>query len=128
MPARRSAMPMPIPLRPAPMIALSASMPILPRQLETLSNSSGNARLYRWRMRYIIIGAGAIGGSIGGRLHESGQDVLLVARGRHFEALRARGLKLRLPAVTLDLRIPAVDDPEQVDLRADDVLILAVKT
>ena len=31
--------------------------------------------------RYIIIGAGAIGGGIGGRLAQVGHDVVLVARG-----------------------------------------------
>lgn len=32
-------------------------------------------------MRYIIVGAGAVGGAIGGRLAEAGHDVVLVARG-----------------------------------------------
>ena len=39
-------------------------------------------------MRYIIIGAGAVGGTIGGRLFDSGHEVVLVARGAHLEALR----------------------------------------
>jgi len=37
-------------------------------------------------MRYIVIGAGAIGGTIGARLHQSGHEVLLIARGPHYEA------------------------------------------
>ncbi|EDX26561.1 hypothetical protein SSAG_06252 [Streptomyces sp. Mg1] len=45
-------------------------------------------------MRYIIIGAGAIGATIGGRLAESGREVVLVTRGAHAEALRADGLQL----------------------------------
>ncbi|MGH3123227.1 MAG: 2-dehydropantoate 2-reductase N-terminal domain-containing protein, partial [Streptosporangiaceae bacterium] len=32
-------------------------------------------------MRYIVIGAGAIGGTIGSRLAASGHEVVLVARG-----------------------------------------------
>ncbi|MFN8508386.1 MAG: 2-dehydropantoate 2-reductase N-terminal domain-containing protein [Dehalococcoidia bacterium] len=32
-------------------------------------------------MRYIIYGAGAVGGAIGGRLFQSGRDVVLIARG-----------------------------------------------
>ena len=39
-------------------------------------------------MRYIVIGAGAIGGTIGGRLAASGHEVVLVARGAHLDALR----------------------------------------
>ncbi|MGW0535109.1 ketopantoate reductase family protein [Streptomyces sp. NPDC003032] len=79
-------------------------------------------------MRYIIIGSGAVGGSIGGRLHESGQSVVLVARGAHFEALRDNGLRLTVPTGTLILDVPVVTRPEDVELRADDVLVLAVKT
>ncbi|MGV9878028.1 ketopantoate reductase family protein [Streptomyces sp. NPDC003006] len=79
-------------------------------------------------MRYIIIGSGAVGGSIGGRLHESGRPVVLVARGAHFEALRDSGLRLTVPTGTLTLDVPVVTRPEDVELRADDVLVLAVKT
>ncbi|MBM7168806.1 ketopantoate reductase family protein [Streptomyces sp. G44] len=79
-------------------------------------------------MRYIIIGSGAVGGSIGGRLHESGRSVVLVARGAHFEALRDNGLRLTVPTGTLTLDVPVVARPEDVALRADDVLVLAVKT
>ncbi|MFB7473320.1 ketopantoate reductase family protein [Kitasatospora sp. NPDC056184] len=79
-------------------------------------------------MRYIIIGAGAVGGTIGARLHEGGHEVLLVARGAHLEALRAQGLRFGTPEGVRTLRIPAAGDPREVELRADDVLVLAVKT
>ncbi|NUP48182.1 MAG: NAD(P)-binding domain-containing protein [Catenulispora sp.] len=80
-------------------------------------------------MRYIIIGAGAVGGSIGGRLAEAGHDVLLVARGAHLEALREHGLRLRTPDADLRLPVPAVSGPAEVgELRPDDVLILCVKS
>ncbi|MDH6575827.1 2-dehydropantoate 2-reductase N-terminal domain-containing protein [Kitasatospora sp. MAP5-34] len=79
-------------------------------------------------MRYIIIGAGAVGGSIGGRLFESGHEVVLVARGAHLAALRSDGLRLSTPDGTRTLPIPAVDGPQALELRTDDVLILAVKT
>lgn len=80
------------------------------------------------RMRYIIIGAGAVGGAIGGRLHEAGHEVVLVARGAHYAELRDGGLRLRTPDASLTLPIPAADRPEAVELRQDDVLVLAVKT
>ncbi|MFF8671578.1 ketopantoate reductase family protein [Streptomyces sp. NPDC015242] len=79
-------------------------------------------------MRYIVIGSGAVGGSIGGRLHESGRSVVLAARGAQAEALRARGLRLTVPTGTLTLDVPVAAGPEDVGLRADDVLVLAVKT
>ncbi|WNM31001.1 2-dehydropantoate 2-reductase [Streptomyces sp. Li-HN-5-11] len=80
-------------------------------------------------MRYIIIGAGAVGGSVGGRLAQSGHEVVLVARGAHLAALREHGLRLRVPEGELTFPLPAVDGPEALgELRADDVLVLAVKT
>ncbi|WP_338701710.1 2-dehydropantoate 2-reductase N-terminal domain-containing protein [Streptomyces sp. Q6] len=80
-------------------------------------------------MRYVIIGAGAVGGAIGGRLAQSGQDVVLVARGAQYEALREHGLVLRTPDGEHTHRPPVVDGPEALgELRADDVLVLCVKT
>ncbi|WP_328536040.1 ketopantoate reductase family protein [Streptomyces sp. NBC_00344] len=79
-------------------------------------------------MRYIIIGAGAVGGAIGGRLAESGNDVVLVARGAHYRALREGGLRLVTPQGARTHHLPVADRPGAVDLRADDVLVLAVKT
>lgn len=79
-------------------------------------------------MRYIIIGAGAVGGSIGGRLAESGHDVVLVARGAHRPALRDHGLRLTTPDGTRVHRLPVVERPDELDLRPDDVLLLSVKT
>ncbi|KUO19079.1 ketopantoate reductase family protein [Streptomyces dysideae] len=80
-------------------------------------------------MRYVIIGAGAVGGVIGGRLAGSGHEVVLVARGGHFEALRDRGLRIRVPEGERTCRPPVVDGPDALgELRADDVLVLAVKT
>ncbi|MFD9433109.1 ketopantoate reductase family protein [Streptomyces sp. NPDC060002] len=80
-------------------------------------------------MRYIIIGAGAIGGTVGGRLAEAGQEVVLVARGAHRAALTEGGLRLRVPQGELTYRLPVVDGPDALGtLRADDVLFLAVKT
>ena len=80
------------------------------------------------RMRYIIIGAGAVGGTIGGCLFQGGHEVVLVARGAHLDALRRDGLRLATPLGTEVLPIPAVSGPAEVELRHDDVLILTTKT
>ena len=81
-------------------------------------------------MRYIIIGAGAVGGTVGGRLAESGHEVVLVARGAHYEALRERRAAARdAGRGRSPTGCPTVDGPEALgELRADDVLVLAVKT
>ncbi|WP_405829406.1 ketopantoate reductase family protein [Streptomyces sp. NBC_01176] len=80
-------------------------------------------------MRYVIIGAGAVGGAIGGRLAEAGHDVVLVARGAHYEALRTGGLRLMTSEGIRTHLLPTVDGPAALGaLRADDVLLLAVKT
>lgn len=45
-------------------------------------------------MRVCVLGAGAIGGLIGGRLCLAGEDVTLIGLGPHFETLRTEGLEL----------------------------------
>ena len=77
--------------------------------------------------RTVVVGAGAVGGSLGGLLCAAGEDVLLVARGEHGAALRRDGLSLRLPDRALDLRPPCVERCDEVDWRAGDVALLATK-
>lgn len=79
-------------------------------------------------MRWVVHGAGAVGGTIGGRLHQHGHDVVLVARGEHGRAVREDGLLLRDPDGEARLDVPCVEHPSQVDWRDDDVVLLAVKT
>jgi 2-dehydropantoate 2-reductase len=79
-------------------------------------------------VRYLIIGAGAIGGTIGALLAESGHDVVLVARGAHLDALRSKGLRFVTPRGGQTLQIPAIGGPEEIELRLDDVLMLCVKS
>ncbi|NJP32713.1 ketopantoate reductase family protein [Micromonospora thermarum] len=79
-------------------------------------------------MRYVIIGAGAVGGTIGVQLGTAGRDVTLVARGAHLAAIRERGLTLRRPQGETTWRGPAVDGPGERPLPADTVLVLTVKS
>jgi 2-dehydropantoate 2-reductase len=79
-------------------------------------------------MRYVIYGAGAVGGTIGARLFEAGHDVMLMARGAHYRALREKGLHYSDPERTRLLHIPVVDEPAAVDWREDDVVLLTVKS
>jgi 2-dehydropantoate 2-reductase len=79
-------------------------------------------------MRYVIYGAGAIGGVIGGRLAQHGRDVVLIARGDHLRAIQREGLVLESPNERVTLPIPAVGSPAEVDWREGDAVILAMKT
>lgn len=79
-------------------------------------------------MRFVVIGAGAIGGVVGGRLFEQGHDVVLVARGAHHDAVRDRGLTIQCPTGEVTLAVPVVDHVGRLDLGTDDVVLLAVKS
>lgn len=79
-------------------------------------------------MRYIIYGAGGIGGVIGGRLFQAGRDVVLICRGAHLEAIRANGLKLRAPEGDVTLPIPTAGHPRELTFTPDDCVILTMKT
>jgi 2-dehydropantoate 2-reductase len=78
-------------------------------------------------MRFIVYGAGAIGGVIGARLHESGADVTLIARGEHLARLRSEGLSIEDDQGTRTLPIPAVETPDAARIASGDVVILALK-
>jgi 2-dehydropantoate 2-reductase len=79
-------------------------------------------------MRLVIFGAGAIGGAVGARLHQSGHAVTLIARGAHLEAIRQDGLTFVTPVERVVLPLPAVGDPAGVDWTGDEVVLLATKS
>lgn len=79
-------------------------------------------------MRFVVVGAGGVGGVMGARLHQSGHDVVLVARGRHLEVIQQRGLRLVTAAEDVTLRIPAAGHPGDIGLTTDDVVIVATKS
>ena len=80
-------------------------------------------------MRYIIYGAGAIGGTIGASLFESGRDVVLIARGEHGRTIAARGLRFATPGKgSRTLRVPVVEHPRELTIGAGDVVVLAMKS
>jgi 2-dehydropantoate 2-reductase len=78
--------------------------------------------------RYVIVGAGAIGGTVGAVLTRAGVPTVLVARGRHAETLAAAGLTLRTPDGTFHTPVTAVSGAEHVRLTPDDVLLFTTKT
>ena len=77
-------------------------------------------------MRVAVLGAGAVGGYFGGRLARAGEEVILIARGAHLEALCRRGL--RVESIQGDFVVQpvlATDEPEEVG--AVDVVLVGVK-
>ena len=65
-------------------------------------------------MRIAIMGAGGVGGCLGGLLGKAGNDVWLIARGEHLEAIRANGLKLVRPDTEFVVQVNATDNPAEV--------------
>lgn len=77
-------------------------------------------------MRIAVMGAGALGGYIGGRLATAGHQVTLIARGAHLEALQSNGLRIQSPKGNLHLpEVDATNDPSSVG--KVDVVMFMVK-
>ena len=79
-------------------------------------------------MRYVIYGAGGIGGAIGARLFQKGREVILICRGAHLIRVQADGLTLQTPDERVTLRIPAAGAPSEITFRADDVVLFTMKS
>lgn len=79
-------------------------------------------------MKFLIIGAGGTGGSIGGFLASSGYDVTFIARGEHLKTINENGLKLK-SGIKGDLvlkNVKAFTSEEYND--RPDVIFICVKT
>jgi 2-dehydropantoate 2-reductase len=80
-------------------------------------------------MRFIIHGAGAIGSVIGGKLAESGAEVVLIARQAHVDAIARDGLLIKSHAGERRIRnLRAVTTPAQIAPLIGDVILLTVKS
>jgi 2-dehydropantoate 2-reductase len=80
-------------------------------------------------MHFVICGAGAIGGVIGGQLAKAGKDVIFIEKLQdHGDALRQNGLQLRGVHGNHTLRIPVVTQASEIEFRPDDAIFLAVKS
>ena len=78
-------------------------------------------------MEYVVVGAGAIGGTIGARLARDGHDVLLCdADAEHVAAINRQGLTIEGPVEQFTVRAQAVS-PDRLPNELDAVL-LAVKS
>jgi 2-dehydropantoate 2-reductase len=76
-------------------------------------------------MRICIFGAGAVGSHFAVRLALAGHDVSCVMRGSHLEAVKAKGLTLRVGDAEFSARVTASDDPAA--LGPQDLVISTLK-
>src|SRR5258707_3729622 len=76
-------------------------------------------------MRICVCGAGAIGGNYATRLAAAGNEVSIVARGAHLEAIRARGLTLLAGDEKIVAPVRASDRP--ADLGPQDAVLVTMK-
>jgi len=79
-------------------------------------------------MRIIVYGAGAVGSIIGGYLHNTGQETILVCSKAHADAIGRDGLRISGVHGEYRLDVPAVSDVSKITLRDDDVVFLTMKT
>ena len=78
--------------------------------------------------RYVIYGAGAVGGAIGGALCRHGFEVALIARGDHGREMAAHGIRVRTPTSGFAVRPAVVAAPHELTFHRSDVVILAMKS
>jgi 2-dehydropantoate 2-reductase len=76
-------------------------------------------------VKITIYGAGAIGGYVAVELALAGEEVSIVARGPHLQAIREGGLKLLIDGGEKLARVRAAEDPGE--LGAQDYVILTLK-
>ncbi|MCG8358168.1 MAG: 2-dehydropantoate 2-reductase [Kiloniellales bacterium] len=77
-------------------------------------------------MKFLVLGAGGVGGFLGAKLAADGNDVTFVARGPHREAMARDGLRLRSPLGDLHIERPTLfEDPSETGLC--DVILLCTK-
>ena len=78
-------------------------------------------------MKICVVGAGAIGGLLGARLAVAGEEITLIARGAHLEAICARGLEVTMNdgAVVHAADVTATGDMKECGHQ--DLVILGVK-
>ncbi|HJZ79874.1 MAG TPA: 2-dehydropantoate 2-reductase [Pyrinomonadaceae bacterium] len=76
-------------------------------------------------MKFVIVGAGAIGAFLGAMLARSGEEVTLIARGPHLRAMQEHGVRIRGEIGEFQAHPRATDDLSSVG--EVDVVIITLK-
>ena len=78
-------------------------------------------------MKVAVLGSGGIGGFLGGALARASNDVWFIARGKHLQALRGRGLIIESVSIgNFELKVNATDKP--ADVGEVDLVLFCVKS
>lgn len=80
------------------------------------------------RMRYIVYGAGAIGGLAGARMAEAGEEVVLIARGDHARAIAGGGLTIESEEGRRAVEVKVATEPADLSIGAGDAVLLGMKS
>jgi 2-dehydropantoate 2-reductase len=76
-------------------------------------------------VKFAVLGAGATGGLLGAHLVQAGEDVTMIARGPHLEAMQKSGL--RVAGISGDFTVHPPCTDELTALSQADVVFVAVK-
>ena len=79
-------------------------------------------------MRFVVVGAGAVGGVVGGLLSRHGHDVAFVARGGHGATIAERGLTVRTPTGDFVVETTVAPTLGELGIDVGDVVLIAVKS
>ncbi|MGH3413729.1 MAG: ketopantoate reductase family protein [Marmoricola sp.] len=79
-------------------------------------------------MRFVVVGLGAVGGSLAVRLCRAGHEVTAIARGAQLDAVRRHGLRLESPTDSVTATFPVCAGPAEVRFGDGDVVVLATKS
>ena len=77
-------------------------------------------------MRVAVMGAGGVGGCLGALLARAGNEVGVIARGPHLDAIQTNGLRLRQDNGDFTVQVQATDDPSRIG--PVDLVLYTVKT
>ena len=76
--------------------------------------------------KYLIVGTGGTGGSIGGYMARAGKDVTFIARGEHLKAMQEKGLRIVRPKDEFTIAPVKVSELSDFEGKAD-VIFVCVK-
>lgn len=77
--------------------------------------------------RVVLIGAGAVGGCIGGFLARQNFPTVFVARGQHGQTIQDQGLLVKRPEQSFTVKPECFAKIDSVDWRPGDIAVLATK-
>lgn len=78
------------------------------------------------KIRIAVMGAGAVGGYFGARLAAAGQDVAFIARGKHLEAMRKEGLKVK--SIHGNFQVESLFTSDPAEIGRVDLILFCVKS